>query len=126
MRQKINSLGASDSKPTHQLLPTKPMRSIQKQGCKSVQVPLIYVTCRAVFAVLIIITPLSLLIMLFPCLVIVRSMLCLFGSVKRVEENSVTFSGREPSPWQGPLPRVTVQMPVFMEDLDFVIRPSVK
>ena len=84
------------------------------------------VQCRAVFAVLILITPLSLLIMVFPCLVIVRSVLCLFGSVKRVEENSATFSGREPRPWQGPLPRVTVQMPVFMEDLDFVIRPSVK
>ena len=79
-----------------------------------------------VLSVLVLITPLSLLIMLFPCLVIVRSMLCLFGSIKRVEENSITFSGREPQPWQGALPRVTVQMPVFMEDLDFVIRPSVK
>lgn len=82
--------------------------------------------CRVVFAILIVITPFTLLIMLFPCLVIVRSMLCLFGSIKRVEENSITYSGREPRQWQGPLPRVTVQMPVFMEDLDFVIRPSIK
>ena len=88
-----------------------------KQGCG---------TCRVVFAILLVITPFTLLIMLFPCLVIVRSMLCLFGSIKRVEENSITYSGREPRPWQGPLPRVTVQMPVFMEDLEFVIRPSIK
>lgn len=82
--------------------------------------------CRGIFAILVVITPVSVFIMLFPCLVIVRSMLCLFGSVKRVDQNSATYSGRAPPPWQGPLPRVTVQMPVFMEDLDFVIRPSVR
>ncbi len=71
-------------------------------------------------------TPLFLVVMLFPCLVIVRSVLCLLGSVRRAETNSVTYSGLPGKvTHSGPLPRVTVQMPVYMEDLDFVIRPSV-
>ena len=28
--------------------------------------------------------------------------------------------------WQGKLPRVTIQMPVYLEGFDFVIRPSIK
>jgi hypothetical protein len=78
-----------------------------------------------VFGVLVCTTPLFLVVMLFPCLVIMRSALCLLGSVRRAESNSATYSGLPGRPWPGPLPRVTVQMPVFMEDLEFVIRPSV-
>jgi hypothetical protein len=28
--------------------------------------------------------------------------------------------------WQGKLPRVTVQMPVYLEGFDFVIKPSIR
>jgi hypothetical protein len=81
---------------------------------------------RLVVAALLATAPLSLLVMLFPALVLVRSAQCLAGSVRLAEQNSLTYSGRPPArPWRGPLPRVTVQMPVFLEDLDFVIRPSI-
>ena len=51
---------------------------------------------RLVCGALVITAPLSLLVMLFPALVIVRSAQCLFGSLRLAERNSLTYSGRAP------------------------------
>jgi hypothetical protein len=54
---------------------------------------------------------------------------CLFqilGPVKQVIENSRAYSGKPPKRIvSGPFPHITVQMPVYKEGLNQVIRPTI-
>jgi hypothetical protein len=50
----------------------------------------------------------------------------IFGPVKQVIENSRAYSGKPPRRIiGGPFPHITVQMPVYKEGLNQVIRPTI-
>lgn len=63
--------------------------------------------------------------MLFPAKVVVSGILGLFGSWKNIRANSKTHSAFPP-PVPKVLPRVIVQMPVYKEDFEETIKPSLE
>lgn len=59
---------------------------------------------------------------------IIGNLFQMFGPISAVTSNSKYFSGKSPRRLnrnQGPLPHVTIQMPVYKEGLGAVIRPTV-
>lgn len=49
-----------------------------------------------------------------------------FGPVRQLQQNSRYYSGVAPKRTMGELYHVTVQMPVYKEDLDEVIKPTIE
>jgi hypothetical protein len=57
---------------------------------------------------------------------IVGCLMQIFGPVNQVMRNSKAYSGKPPPRMlRGPLPHITIQMPVYKECLAAVIRPTV-
>ncbi|KAL2191949.1 hypothetical protein L209DRAFT_86213 [Thermothelomyces heterothallicus CBS 203.75] len=72
--------------------------------------------------------PVQMFVSLFFFQSIVTSLFQIFGPISAVTKNSKYYSGRGPRRLrrdQGPLPHVTIQMPVFKETLNAVIKPTV-
>jgi hypothetical protein len=61
--------------------------------------------------------------MLFPAKVVVFSCLCLLGSWRNIDENSTTHSAIKP-PVPSVLPKILIQMPVYKENFEETIKPS--
>ncbi|KAF3347601.1 glycosyl transferase family group 2-domain-containing protein [Verticillium dahliae] len=77
---------------------------------------------------LIIVAPLTIAVSLFFFLIIVADIFELVGPVGCVLENSQNYSGKAPRRLdraQGAFPHVTIQMPVYKEGLNPVIKPTV-
>ncbi|KAF4827643.1 hypothetical protein CGCTS75_v008069 [Colletotrichum tropicale] len=72
--------------------------------------------------------PAVLFISLFFFMSISGNIFQMFGPISGVSQNSKNFSGKPPrrmSPQSGELPHVTIQMPVYKEGLNAVIKPTV-
>ncbi|KAH0443358.1 glycosyltransferase family 2 protein [Colletotrichum camelliae] len=72
--------------------------------------------------------PATLFISLFFFMSISGNVFQVFGPISGVNQNSKNFSGKPPrrmSPHSGELPHVTIQMPVYKEGLNAVIKPTV-
>lgn len=72
--------------------------------------------------------PVTLFISLFFFMSISGNVFQVFGPISGVNQNSKNFSGKPPrrmSPHSGELPHVTIQMPVYKEGLNAVIKPTV-
>ncbi|WYZ40512.1 hypothetical protein EsH8_IV_000853 [Colletotrichum jinshuiense] len=77
---------------------------------------------------LVVVTPLTIFISLFFFLSIAGNVFQIFGPISSVHTNSRNYSGKPPrrlSPHRGQLPHVTIQMPVYKEGLNAVIKPTV-
>ncbi|RNJ57516.1 hypothetical protein D7B24_005864 [Verticillium nonalfalfae] len=77
---------------------------------------------------LVIVAPLTIAVSLFFFLIIVADIFELVGPVGCVVENSQNYSGKAPRRLdraQGSFPHVTIQMPVYKEGLNPVIKPTV-
>ncbi|KAL2881380.1 hypothetical protein SGCOL_003330 [Colletotrichum sp. CLE4] len=77
---------------------------------------------------LVAVTPITLFISLFFFLSIAGNVFQIFGPISSVHANSKNYSGKAPrrlSPYRGELPHVTIQMPVYKEGLNAVIKPTV-
>ncbi|KAK1490233.1 hypothetical protein CCUS01_14502 [Colletotrichum cuscutae] len=74
------------------------------------------------------VTPLTLFISLFFFLSISGNIFQILGPISSVHANSKNYSGKAPrrlGPHRGELPHVTIQMPVYKEGLNAVIKPTV-
>ncbi|KAF6838080.1 glycosyltransferase family 2 protein [Colletotrichum plurivorum] len=77
---------------------------------------------------LVAVTPATLFISLFFFLSIAGNIFQIIGPISGVHGNSKNYSGKAPrrlSPHRGELPHVTIQMPVYKEGLNAVIKPTV-
>ncbi|KAF5522052.1 hypothetical protein CGCA056_v006763 [Colletotrichum aenigma] len=77
---------------------------------------------------LVAVTPATIFISLFFFLTISTIIFQLFGPISGVNANAKNYSGKPPrrlSPSAGELPHVTIQMPVYKEGLNSVIKPTV-
>ncbi|OLN86512.1 Glucans biosynthesis glucosyltransferase H [Colletotrichum chlorophyti] len=77
---------------------------------------------------LVAVTPITLFISLFFFLSISGSLFQMFGPISSVNKNSKNYSGkptRRMAPVGGQLPHVTIQMPVYKEGLNAVIKPTI-
>ncbi|KXH66949.1 hypothetical protein CSAL01_02320 [Colletotrichum salicis] len=77
---------------------------------------------------LVAVTPITLFISLFFFLSIAGNIFQIFGPISSVHANSKNYSGKAPrrlGPHRGELPHVTIQMPVYKEGLNAVIKPTV-
>ncbi|KAK9830890.1 hypothetical protein WJX81_001962 [Elliptochloris bilobata] len=63
---------------------------------------------------------------LFSVIALVSCVVITLGPIAHVESNSRCYSAVPPQKWIGPLPRVTIQMPVYKEGLAATIGPSVE
>lgn len=57
---------------------------------------------------------------------IVGSVFQIFGPIRQMGRNTRYYSGVAPERLTGPLPHVTIQMPVYKEDLDEVLAPTIE
>lgn len=64
--------------------------------------------------------------MQFFCVVVIAIILQLLGPVKQMHQNNRYYSGERPPRMRGPLPSVTVLMPVYKEGLDTVLLPTIR
>ncbi|POY70489.1 hypothetical protein BMF94_6557 [Rhodotorula taiwanensis] len=62
----------------------------------------------------------------FFCVVVIAIILQLLGPVKQMHQNNRYYSGERPPRMRGPLPSVTVLMPVYKEGLDTVLLPTIR
>ncbi|GMH34702.1 hypothetical protein BSKO_02563 [Bryopsis sp. KO-2023] len=71
--------------------------------------------------------PVVLVLMMFGVLFLFNSIFFALGPVAHMEENSYYYSSKPVHLQSIPrLPKVTLQMPVYKEDLDFVIKPTLQ
>lgn len=75
---------------------------------------------------LITVTPFIIPLMMFSTQTVVSSLWQIFGPVNQVARNSLTYSAIAPKRTLGELPHVTVWLPVYKEDLEDVIMPTVE
>ncbi|KAJ3288868.1 hypothetical protein HK104_007899 [Borealophlyctis nickersoniae] len=73
-------------------------------------------------ASLIILLPMT---MYFPQVLLLCVALIL-GPISQIERNTMFYSGIRPKRLKGPLPHITVQIPVYLEGLDAVIKPTIE
>ncbi|KAL2162602.1 hypothetical protein VTH06DRAFT_6438 [Thermothelomyces fergusii] len=72
--------------------------------------------------------PVQMFVSMFFFQAIITSLFQIFGPISGVNKNSKYYSGKAPRRLhreQGPLPHVTIQMPVYKETLNAVIKPTV-
>jgi hypothetical protein len=62
----------------------------------------------------------------YACVFFVGSIFQIIGPIRQVTSNSFYFSGIAPKRTMGELAHVTVQMPVYKESLDDVIKPTIE
>lgn len=75
--------------------------------------------------VIVVVCPFYFIIVMSLCDNIFTIILELFGPVRQLQQNSRYYSGVKPKPMRGgPLPHITIQMPVYKEDFAFVPKPS--
>lgn len=74
------------------------------------------------------ITPLQVFVSLFFMQVVIGNLMQIFGPISQLQKNSKFYSGKAPVRLNrniGPLPHMTIQMPVYKEGLVSVIQPTI-